>query len=149
MGGLSAQTRWPEALITAVDSSVVLDVLSGSGRFAEPSRLAMNAAESAGGMVACEAVWAEVRAYYEGDGTHAAAMAELAVAFSTLDKATAARAGSLWRQYRRRGGSRGRILADFLIGAHALLQADCLLTRDTGFYRTYFSSLRLLTPEID
>jgi predicted nucleic acid-binding protein len=39
---------------------------------------------------------------------------------------------------------RFQILADFLIGAHALEKADCLLSRDLGFYKTYFSDLRII-----
>lgn len=39
------------------------------------------------------------------------------------------------------------ILSDFLIGAHAKIQADCLITRDRGFYRSYFKNLRVITPK--
>lgn len=37
------------------------------------------------------------------------------------------------------------VLADFLIGAHALTHADCIISRDLGVYKTYFSDLKVVS----
>jgi predicted nucleic acid-binding protein len=62
------------------------------------------------------------------------------------DREVAIAAGRVYRAYRRSGGTRRRILADFLVGAHAQIHADRLLTRDRGFYRSSFSRLTILEP---
>ena len=53
--------------------------------------------------------------------------------------------GIAWVQYKKAGGKRERILADFLIGAHAQIHADRLLTRDRGFYKKYFKHLKIIS----
>ena len=57
-------------------------------------------------------------------------------------------ASRTWRTYREQGGQRTRILADFLIAAHAQTQASKLLSRDRGFYRKLFPTLVLIDPTL-
>ena len=75
-------------------------------------------------------------------------MEKLGVQFDAAGSDAAQMAGSLWRQYRSKakGSVREHLIPDFLIGAHALLQAEILLSRDRGFYRQYFSKLRVIDP---
>jgi predicted nucleic acid-binding protein len=96
--------------------------------------------------VACEIVWAEVAAAFGSSDEARDAMHRLTVDFSPMDASAAMAAGTEFRDYRKRGGARARMVADFLIGAHALTQAERLLTRDRGFYRTYFTGLSVLDP---
>ena len=55
-------------------------------------------------------------------------------------------ADKAFQQFRRNGGSRTSTLPDFFIGAQATEMDLPLLTRDTGRYLPYFSTLRLITP---
>jgi hypothetical protein len=133
-------------VITAVDTNVLLDVFLGDARFGEPSAAAIRRSSAEGSLVVCDVVVAELASVFPGQGEAAAALARLEVRFSGTEEVTALAAGDRWREYRGLGGSRDRLVADFLIGAHAEQQADRLLTRDRGFYRSYFSSLDVLDP---
>jgi predicted nucleic acid-binding protein len=91
-------------------------------------------------------VWAEVAAAFPSEGAAEEALRRLGVTFAGLEESAALAAGTAWATYRRTGGTRTRVIADFLIGAHAAAGADRLLTRDRGFYRRYFESLTVLDP---
>jgi predicted nucleic acid-binding protein len=132
---------------TTVDSSVLLDVLTAHPLFGERSRSALKVAYSAGAIVAGEVVWAEVRAQFKDDESFNAAMKTLGVHFEPTSAAASSVAGALWREHRRRNpGKPDRVVADFLIGAHALVDTDALLTRDRGFFRDYFKKLKVIEP---
>jgi predicted nucleic acid-binding protein len=133
-------------VITAVDTSVLLDVFLADPGFGVRSREAIRACTREGRLVACDVVWAEIAAAFAGERPAREALERLGVEFSTIDAGAALAAGRAFKDYRRRGGSRQRVVPDFLVGAHAQAHADRLLTRDRGFYRSYFEAVTVLDP---
>lgn len=133
-------------MITAVDTSVLIDVFGAHPRFGAASAQALRQCLNEGAIVACDAVWSETRVAFGGDQDFLDAMLALGMSFSPLSEQAATMAGALHKQHRAGGGARDRVVADFLIGAHAMSQADRLLTRDRGYYRKYFAGLVVVDP---
>ena len=133
-------------MITAVDSNVLIDVLEPDPLHGPASAAALRAAAARGGLIACDVVWAEVSGRFEAVPAVEEALDRLGVEFSVLEAPQASHAGAMMAEYRRRGGTRARIVADFLVGAHARGRADRLLTRDRGFFRSYFAGLEVVDP---
>jgi len=99
-----------------------------------------------GQVLLCDVVWAEACAAFPHQAAASEALDALGVTFDALDRDAASAAAEAWRRYRKAGGPRTRVIADFLIGAHAVSRADRLLTRDRSFYRRYFTGLDIVDP---
>jgi len=133
-------------MITAIDTNVLLDVFLNDPRFGQASGRHLREALRFGAIVACDPVWAETAAVFPERADFENAMRVLGIQFSPLTQNAAAAAGIAWKRYRAGGGKRLRVVADFLIGAHALIQCDRLITRDRGFYRDFFHRLKIVDP---
>ncbi len=101
---------------------------------------------SRGTLIACEVVWTELAAIFPTPADATATLLALDVAFAPMTQEAAEAAGGLWAEYRRSGGPRTRVVADFLIAGHTCVHADALLTRDRGFGRTHFGDLTIIDP---
>jgi hypothetical protein len=133
-------------MITAVDTNILLDVLTANEKFCEISAGALESSATAGSLVVCDIVYAELCIYFSSQRECDAFLEDSRIRVESLTHETQFLASRAWRTYREQGGQRTRILPDFLIGAHAQMQATRLLSRDRGFYRKLFPSLHLLDP---
>ncbi len=133
-------------MITAVDTSVLIDVFLNDREFGMASAESLRRCIKEGRLVICEVVLAELAAVFPSTRAFEDAIGKLPLDFLPSERACSVLAGEMWRQYRKHGGTRTRVISDFLVAAHAQKQCDRLLTRDRGFYRKYFTKLRLLDP---
>jgi len=128
-------------VITAVDTNVLVDLFVEDPAHEPQSRARLAEAYERGTIVVCDIVYAELAPRFVDRAALDRALITIGAGVSPIDTAIAWEAGTRWGRYRRAGGPRQRILADFLIGAHAAVTADALLTRDHGFYSSYFPEL--------
>lgn len=134
-------------MITAIDTNILIDILEPDPSFGPASREALRRCLQEGSVVACEVVWAEVATAYSKKRNEAVdVLRGIGIQYSAMTLDAALESAKWWAAFREKSKVRDRIVADFLIGGHALVLCDRLLTRDRGFYRQYFKSLKVESP---
>jgi predicted nucleic acid-binding protein len=133
-------------MITAIDTNVLLDVLIPNEKFFELSLRAVENAAGEGSLVVCDVVYAELCVQFTTQRGCDQFLESNEIRVEPLSRAAHFLASRIWLSYRRRGGPRPQILPDFLIGAHAMTQANKLVSRDRGFYRERFPKLSVIDP---
>ena len=124
---------------TAVDSSVLFDIVKGAPG-AAAAQAALESALSQGGACVCAVVVAELGRYFASAQDLLDFLADCQIDHDPIDLPSAIEAARIMREYARNKGSRERVAPDLLIGTHASQQADALLTTDAVFFANIFKS---------
>ncbi|MBM3933016.1 MAG: type II toxin-antitoxin system VapC family toxin [SAR202 cluster bacterium] len=155
-------------MITAIDTNIVLDVLISGAPHGDSSEQLLEDAARSGATIISEPVYSELAANFSQVNDLEEFLSEASIRVHRSGAEALFLAGKAWQSYRQRRPSRmicascgamaavscvscnsplaqrQHVLADFQIGAHAIVHADRLLTRDRGYYRTYFPELILV-----
>ena len=91
-------------------------------------------------------IYAEISVSFATPAALDRELANLEITMLSLPAEAAFLAGKAFVRYRRQGGTKSNILADFLVGAHAMVLGCALLTRDTRRYGSYFPAVPLIAP---
>jgi predicted nucleic acid-binding protein len=137
-------------MTTAIDSNVLVALWNSDDSLNRSAQKALRAARSGGPLVISAPVFAElVAALSRNEAFIDSFCSETSIAIEwDLDELIWRAAGRAFQHYARRrknqsGSKPRRILADFVIGAHALRRGYRLLTLDEGLYRLAFPRLAL------
>jgi predicted nucleic acid-binding protein len=131
---------------TLVDACVILDLTTDDPKWADWSADAIASAADEGPLVINPIIYAEISVDFSSIEDLDEVLVDADLRREPLPFEAGFLAGKAYVSYRRRGGTRRSPLADFYIGAHAAISGHRLLTRDTDRYRTYFSTVPLITP---
>jgi predicted nucleic acid-binding protein len=156
-------------MITAVDTNIILDILIPGEPFGESSKALLDQHVSKGKLIICEIVFAELAARFPSEEELGSFLADTRINLVYSNEKSLVIGGARWVEYAGKSAKnqfscsqcghafevscprchavlakRLHVLADFLIGAHALVRADCILSRDLGVYKTYFRDLKVI-----
>jgi predicted nucleic acid-binding protein len=133
--------------VTLVDTNVLLDVFTQDPTWLDWSLTRLEQAAFEGPLIINDVIYAETSTRYPSIDDFETALADAGISVLPTPRTALFLAGKAFTQYRRAGGLRTGVLADFFIGAHAAVERLPLLTRDAQRYRHYFPTVSLIIPE--
>ena len=129
-----------------VDTNVLIDVLEDDPVWADWSIQQLRAQSSIHELVINPIIYAELSQTFSTFEGLDDVVSQLGLRMQEMPRPALFLAGKAFTRYRKLGGAKNNVLADFFIGAHAAVKKLPLLTRDAKRYRGYFPSVELIVP---
>ena len=129
-----------------VDTNVLIDVLEDDPDWADWSIAQLRAQSKVHQLIVNPVIYAELSLAFSTVEALDEVIERLELRMLEIPKPALFLAGKAFAHYRRKGGVKNNVLADFFIGAHAAVSSLPLLTRDTTRYSRYFPTVRLVSP---
>ena len=131
-----------------VDTNVLVDVLENDPEWADWSISQLRGQSKVHQLAINPIIYSELSLTFSTVDALDRTINDLGLAMIELPRPALFLAGKAFVRYRRQGGQKSNVLADFFIGAHAAVSRYPLLTRDTRRYSSYFADLKLITPNV-
>ncbi len=130
-----------------VDTNVLVDVLEDDPAWAEWSVRQLRAQAQVHELIINPVIYSELSLTFDTVSALDDAVDGMGLTLQELPRPALFLAGKAFVKYRREGGTKGNVLADFFIGAHAAVLDCAILTRDGRRYRSYFPRVALIAPQ--
>ncbi len=128
------------------DTNVLVDVVENDPIWVDWSQRQLEAAAASDELAINAFVYAELSVGYRRIHDLDAMLAAAGIVLMQIPRPALFLAGKAFQRYRRAGGAKTGVLADFFIVAHAVIEDATLITRDARRYRPYFPGITLFTP---
>ena len=129
-----------------VDTNVLVDVLENDPDWADWSVAQLRAQAQIHRLVINPVIYAELSLTFATVEALDDALAGLQIPVMDIPKPALFLAGKAFVKYRRQGGTRTNVLADFFIGAHAAVAGLPGLTRDVRRDAGHLPAVLLISP---
>lgn len=129
-----------------VDTNILVDVLAADPQWMEWSAGRLREQGRIHELVINQVIYAELATMFDSVEKLDGVLADMEIGVREIPRAALFLAGKAFVKYRKGGGLKNGVLADFFVGAHAAVSGFAILTRDPRRYKNYFPTVGLISP---
>lgn len=131
-----------------VDTNVLVDILEDDPQWANWSIGQLDSQSKVHDLLINSVIYSELSLTFNTMEALDKTIKNMELVLEEMPRPALFLAGKAFIRYRRGGGRKNNVLADFFVGAHAAVLGCPILTRDPRRYRTYFPGVPLIFPDM-